>query len=113
MSNKPLCPFCGNEYGGVHGEVIWWGCGTRKHDRFGVEQSTQCRNLERDALKARIAQLEEAVGLAMKMRRDWLWMGDEGYIAAYEAFVEHNDGEWDKIAKAMGQAPGLIGTQGQ
>lgn len=127
MNDQDKCPFCGSEQLlTATPDYIWWRCGTIKAGELHTEQSTICRNIERDALKSRIAQLEEAlldkkvecfnqkvriaqleeaVGLAMKMRRDWLSLQNEGCAGAYEAFVEGMGADWDKIAKAMEVKP--------
>ena len=52
------------------------------------------------ALKARIKRLEEALGLVLKMRNDWLENQEDGYEGAYYAFVKGNDSEWEEIIKA-------------
>ena len=49
--------------------------------------------------------LEEALGLALKMRNDWLEMQEDGYAGAYYAFVKGNDSEWAEIIKAKEAKP--------
>ena len=50
--------------------------------------------------KQRIKRLEEALGLVLKMRNDWLENQEDGYEGAYYAFVKGNDSEWEEIIKA-------------
>jgi hypothetical protein len=50
--------------------------------------------------KQRIKRLEEAFGLVLKMRNDWLENQEDGYEGAYYAFVKGNDPEWEEIIKA-------------
>jgi hypothetical protein len=55
--------------------------------------------------EARVKRLEEALGLALKMRNDWLEMQEDGYAGAYYAFVKGNDSEWAEIIKAKEAKP--------
>ena len=61
-----------------------------------------CRTLERqlNSAQQRIKRLEEALGLVLKMRNDWLENQEDGYEGAYYAFVKGNDSEWEEIIKA-------------
>jgi hypothetical protein len=65
-----------------------------------MDQSRECLNRQRDQLLDRIKRLEEALGLVLKMRNDWLENQENGYAGAYYAFVKGNDSEWDEIIKA-------------
>jgi hypothetical protein len=53
----------------------------------------------------RIKRLEEALGLVLKMRNDWLEMQEDGYAGAYYAFVKGNDTEWEEIIRAKESKP--------
>ena len=53
-----------------------------------------------NAANDRIKRLEEALGLVLKMRNDWLENQEDGYEGAYYAFVKGNDSEWEEIIKA-------------
>lgn len=99
-SNLP-CPFCGSEQLlTATPDYIWWRCGTRKYSRFGTDQSITCRNIERDALKARIKQLEEAVELALKMRSERTPTREIGCAEIQEALLR-NKAYWDRVAEAV------------
>ena len=53
-----------------------------------------------NSAQQRIKRLEEALGLVLKMRNDWLENQEDGYEGAYYAFVKGNDSEWEEIIKA-------------
>ena len=79
-------------------------------DAYGYVHQGNCpqrwvnhaRELERElnAANDRIKRLEEALGLVLKMRNDWLENQEDGYEGAYYAFVKGNDSEWEEIIKA-------------
>lgn len=54
---------------------------------------------------ARIADLQDALGLVVKMYNDWLEMQEDGYAGAYYAFIKGNDHEWAIIMKAKEPKP--------
>ena len=93
------CPFCG---AGImlRGSGTTFLCESWKHRNGEMDQSRECLNRQRDQLLDRIKRLEEALGLVLKMRNDWLENQENGYAGAYYAFVKGNDSEWDEIIKA-------------
>lgn len=100
MNDQNKCPFCGSEQLCTAHDSIMWRCGTTKSSELHTEQSITCRNIERDALKARIAQLEADVQLALKMRSELMPTREIGCAEIYEAFL-WNKAHWDKIAKTI------------
>ena len=66
----------------------------------GVKEFARQLERELNAANQRIKRLEEALGLVLKMRNDWLENQEDGYEGAYYAFVKGNDSEWEEIIKA-------------
>lgn len=92
------CPVCGGTDG----------IERRIYRETTIDRLTRERDLAREALEryeARVKRLEEALGLALKMRNDWLEMQEDGYAGAYYAFVKGNDSEWAEIIKAKEAKP--------
>ena len=66
----------------------------------GVKEFARQLERELNAANQRIKRLEDALGLVLKMRNDWLENQEDGYEGAYYAFVKGNDSEWEEIIKA-------------
>ena len=113
-----FCPHCHSGNDPVLKDTTW-SCGVRSNDALWRTKECYKRQIhvgdehlrlqeqhisdleeENERLNQRIKRLEEALGLVLKMRNDWLENQEDGYEGAYYAFVKGNDSEWEEIIKA-------------
>lgn len=79
----------------------------REHECAVSVGAAEIANLRRDndALVKRVKALEAAVGMAIRMYKDWEECQEDGISAAYSAFVQQEEKNWEAIRNVMEAKP--------